>query len=116
MIKRHLKFKTNIGYRAVEHQGVLHLSGFVADDLSQDMAGQTQQVLNKIADTLGQLGSSKDRLLSAVVFLADFNAKEAMNGVWVKWFDDQSLPTRSTIGVADLGPGVLIEVVVSAAA
>ncbi|MEW6597669.1 MAG: RidA family protein [Pseudomonadota bacterium] len=116
MIKRHMKFKSGIGHRAVEHSGILHLSGFIADDLSVGMAGQTEQVLKKIEDTLVELGSSKQQLLSATIFLADFAAKEEMNAVWVSWFDDESLPTRSTIGVSDLGPRVLIEVIVSAAA
>ena len=34
--------------------------------------------------------------------------------MWTAWFGDH-LPTRATIGVADLGPNVLIEVVFSAA-
>ena len=37
-----------------------------------------------------------------------------MNKAWTEWLPAESLPTRATIGVADLGQNVLIEVVVSA--
>ncbi len=40
--------------------------------------------------------------------------KEDMNGVWTSWLSPEHLPARATIGVADLGPRVLIEVVVAA--
>ena len=93
VIKRRLKFLSNIGHRAVEHNGVIHLSGFIAEDLSASMVGQTEQILRKIEETLVQLGSSKEQLLTSTIFLADFRAKTEMNSVWVKWFNDSSLPT-----------------------
>jgi hypothetical protein len=36
---------------------------------------------------------------------------KAMNRAWQEFFDPSHLPARATIGVADLGPGVLIEMV-----
>ena len=35
----------------------------------------------------------------------------AMNRVWQAFFEPAHLPTRATIGVADLGPGVRLELV-----
>ena len=116
MIKRHLKFASNIGYRAVEHNGLLHFSGFIADDLSEGMAAQTLQVCKKMKKALEDLGSSTDKVLTATIFLSNFAVKEEMSRVWVDWFKPDELPARSTIGVADLGPGVLLEVVITAAA
>jgi enamine deaminase RidA (YjgF/YER057c/UK114 family) len=37
--------------------------------------------------------------------------KNEMNEAWKEAFPAETLPTRATIGVADLGPSVLIEVV-----
>jgi 2-iminobutanoate/2-iminopropanoate deaminase len=38
-----------------------------------------------------------------------------MNPVWTKWLPKAALPARATIGINDLGEGVKIEVVVTAA-
>lgn len=116
MIKRHLKLKTNIGYRVVEHNQVLYFSGIVADDLMEGMSEQTLQICRKMKQALDEVGSSIDKVLTATIFLSDFQRKEEMSRVWVEWFKDADLPARSTIGVSDLGPGVLLEVVITAAA
>lgn len=102
-------------HSVVKHESTLYLSGVVADDLSAPMAGQTKQVLDKIAMVLEGAGSDVSKILSATVYIADFGAKDAMNEVWRSWFTPDRLPTRATVGVATLGAGVLIEVVVIAA-
>ncbi|MEX0760712.1 MAG: Rid family hydrolase [Tistlia sp.] len=40
--------------------------------------------------------------------------KPGMNEAWTSWIPADALPTRATLGVADLGEGVLIEVVITA--
>ena len=37
-----------------------------------------------------------------------------MDRIWKEWIDPLVLPTRATVGVADLGGETLIEIVVSA--
>lgn len=113
MITRH--FQTKINHRIVEHIGVLYFGGLVADDKSQDMKGQTQQICGKIEDLLAQVGSSKEKLLTAMIYISDFSQKDGMNEAWLEWLPGEHLPTRATIGVAELGKDTLIEVVVSAA-
>ncbi|WP_028033945.1 RidA family protein [Chelativorans sp. J32] len=113
MIKRHMQ--TRINHRVVEHNGVLYFGGLIADDLSVDMKGQTQQICRKIDELLQKVGSSKAHLLTAMIYISDFSQKEGMNEAWLEWLPGELLPTRATIGVADLGENVLIEVVVSAA-
>ena len=102
-------------HSAVAHGDTLYLSGVIADDLSAPMAEQTRQVLEKIARTLGEHGSSAHNILSAMIYLADFSGKDAMNAVWAEWFEPADLPARATVGVATLGKGVLIEISVVAA-
>lgn len=113
MIKRHIP--TRINHRVVEAGGILHFGGLIADDLSLDMKGQTAQICAKIDALLTEVGSSRDMLVTATLYITDFGQKEGMNDAWLEWLPAQDFPTRATIGVAELGKNVLIEVVVSAA-
>lgn len=113
MITRHMS--TPIMHRVVEHAGTVYLGGVVADDLSQSMKGQTADVLSKIEKLLVQTGSGKDKLLAATLYITDMGQKDAMNEAWNAWLEAEHKPVRATIGVADLGANVLIEIVVTAA-
>lgn len=113
MIQRHIQ--TRINHRVVEAGGILHFGGLIADDLTQDMKGQTAQICAKIDKLLAEVGSSKENLVTAMLYITDFDQKEGMNDAWLEWLPAEHLPTRATIGVAELGKNVLIEVVVSAA-
>jgi enamine deaminase RidA (YjgF/YER057c/UK114 family) len=108
--------QTRIMHRAVEHNGVLYLGGIVADDTSASMREQTRQACEKIATLLERLGSHKTKVLMAQIFITDMSLKEEMNASWLEWLDGEDLPSRATIGVADLGGDTLIEIVVTAAA
>lgn len=108
--------KTPIMHRIVEHNGVVYLGGVIADDLNDvSMRGQTTQVCAKLDKLLADAGSGKSKLISATLFITDMNQKQEMNEVWTSWLEARDLPTRATIGVADLGQDVLIEVVATAA-
>ena len=100
--------------RAVIHNGVVYLSGVVADDKTLSMAGQTEQILKKIDKVLKKAGSDKSKILSAVIYLADMDLKDEMNEVWISWIDPGHLPARATVGV-DLTLDTLIEIKVEAA-
>lgn len=102
-------------HEAVAHAGTLYLSGVVADDHSAGMKEQTLQALRKAEQLLDKHGSSVTRVLTATVYISDFAAKEEMNEAWLEFFAAEQLPTRATVGVADLGAGVLVEIVLTAA-
>jgi enamine deaminase RidA (YjgF/YER057c/UK114 family) len=93
---------------------LVFLSGTVADDKSQPMRGQTEQVLRKIDATLAKAGTNKSRILSATVYMADATLKDEMNDAWMAWVDRSNLPTRTAVGAA-LTPGTLVEITVVAA-
>lgn len=108
MIKRH-----ELGAQfpeAVSHQGTLYLSGAVANDFTASMKEQTLQTLANIRELLEKHGSSIDKVLTATVYISEFSAKDEMNEAWVEFFAQDQMPARATVGVADLGAGVLIEV------
>ncbi|WP_323039622.1 RidA family protein [Gemmobacter sp.] len=113
-IQRHRKSAHLHG--AVEHNGVLYISGHAAHDLTQDMAGQTREICGKLDALLADCGSDKTRLLQARIYITDMALKDEMNKVWLAWLDGAHLPARATIGVADLGdPRRLIEIATVAA-
>ena len=114
MIERHLR--TPIMHRVVAYGGVLYLGGIVAEDRSAPMKGQTEQVLARIGALLAEVGSDKGKVLTATIYITDMARKDEMNAAWTAWIEPDHLPSRATIGVADLGPDTLIEVVVTAAA
>ena len=100
--------------RAVIHGDTAWLSGTVADDKTASMKDQTAQILAKIDSVLAGIGSDKTRILSAVVYLADMDQKDAMNEAWMAWMDKDHPPARAAVGVT-LTPGTLVEIMVQAA-
>jgi enamine deaminase RidA (YjgF/YER057c/UK114 family) len=104
--------RTPIMHRAVEANGFVFVGGTIADDTSAPMGEQTRNILGKIAGYLKEAGTDTSRVVSASIFVTDLSKKKEMDAAWTEFFGDD-LPTRATVGVADLG-GALIEVVVTA--
>ena len=105
--------RTPIMHRAVEANGFVFLGGTIADDTSVSMGEQTRNILGKIAGYLKEAGTDTTRVVSASIFVPDLAKKKEMDQAWTEFFGD-NLPARATVGVADLGGGALIEVVVTA--
>jgi enamine deaminase RidA (YjgF/YER057c/UK114 family) len=97
------------------HNGVAYLAGQVADDATQDISGQTRQVLAAIDALLARAGSDKGKILRAQIFLADLADFAAMNAVWEAWVIAGHTPPRATVQAALAKPQWKIEVVVTAA-
>ena len=100
--------------RASVHGDTVYLSGIVADDKTQPMKEQTEQVLAKIDAILAEAGTDKSKILTATVYLADIDQTDGMNEAWMAWVDRTNLPARAAIGV-ELTPGTLVEIMVCAA-
>jgi enamine deaminase RidA (YjgF/YER057c/UK114 family) len=113
MIKRTSSWG-GILHEVVEHNGTLYLSGIVAEDLEQDIEGQAEDVMRQLKALLQANGSDLAHLLQATVYLSDLSQKPGFDAVWKRWLAPGHLPARAGIGVADLGPGVLVELVVVA--
>ena len=101
--------------RAVVCGDFVFLAGLTADDRSEDVAGQTRQILRKIDHYLAAAGSSRARLLSAQIWLKDIGTWEAMNRVWSAWIDKANPPARATVEAKLAGDDYLVEIMVSAA-
>jgi len=97
------------------HNGTVYLTGQVASDATQDVAGQTSQVLAAIDRLLADAGSDKTRILIAQIFLADMADMSGMNAVWDAWISPGSFPCRATVHAQLAKPEWRVEIVVTAA-
>ncbi|MEK8046990.1 MAG: hypothetical protein CFE46_16420 [Burkholderiales bacterium PBB6] len=97
------------------HNGVVYLAGQVAEDGSQDIGGQTRQVLGAIDKLLAQAGTDKTKILRAQIFIADIAEFPGMNAVWDTWVVAGHTPPRATVQAALAKPEWKVEIVVTAA-
>lgn len=97
------------------HNGVAYLAGQVAADDTQDIAGQTRQVLAAVDALLARAGTDKSRLLMCQIFLPDLADFAAMNAVWEAWLPAGNAPPRATVSAKLAKPGWKVEIVVTAA-
>ncbi len=110
--------RLHIGKRMSEatiHQGVVYLAGQVAADRSQDVTGQTRQVLAAIDSLLAEAGSDKSRILQATIFLKSIADFPAMNAVWDTWVPQGQTPARATVEAGLAHADYLVEIKVIAA-
>ena len=98
---------------AVVNGNTVYLAGQVAD--GPTVKAQTEAVLKKIDDLLGQAGSSKANLLSTVIYLSDIRTFDEMNAVWDAWVSAGSTPARATVEARLANPKYLVEIMVTAA-
>jgi 2-iminobutanoate/2-iminopropanoate deaminase len=70
---------------------------------------QTEQVFKNLAAILGEAGSGLDRLVKTTVFLQNLDDFQGMNEVYAKHVGEQP-PARSTVEVARLPSGALVEI------
>ena len=111
--------RIDVGARMSEaaiHNGTVYLAGQIADDASQDIEGQTRQVLAAIDALLDKAGSDKSRILMAQIYLADLTDFAGMNRIWDAWVVPGHTPSRATVQAALARPEWKLEIVVTAAA
>jgi 2-iminobutanoate/2-iminopropanoate deaminase len=70
---------------------------------------QTHQVMKNLRAILEAGGSSLDRVIKATVFLKNIADFAAMNEVYAEYLG-HAKPARSTVAVADLPRGALVEI------
>lgn len=70
---------------------------------------QTRQVLENIGAVLRAAGTDFDRVVKTTIFLADMDDFATVNGIYAQYFE-QEPPARSTVAVAGLPLGALVEI------
>ncbi len=99
---------------AVEYHNFVFTAGMTADDLSQDVTGQTRQVIAKLDEALEHFGTDKTRLLQAQIWLKDIRDRDAMNKVWLEWLGEHGRPARACVQANMADPRHLVEIMVTA--
>ncbi len=100
---------------AAVFNGVVYLAGMVPERGDTDIRGQTEDVLEQVAQCLREAGSDKSRILRAQIFLTDIGEIGVMNEVWDAWVVPGTAPPRATVQAALAQPHYRIEIVVTAA-
>jgi enamine deaminase RidA (YjgF/YER057c/UK114 family) len=102
--------------KIVAHNGVVYLSGQVAEDPEADIREQTRSTLARVEALLAEAGSSPSHLLSATIYLRDIDNHFAlMNDVWNAWVPDGHAPARACVEAHMARPALLVEICVTAA-
>jgi 2-iminobutanoate/2-iminopropanoate deaminase len=95
--------------------GFLYTAGQIALDpgsgqvVAGDVVAQTEQVFRNLAAILGAVGCSWQDVVKATVFLMDMRDFPKVNDVYARVMGD-ARPARSTVQVAGLPRGVLVEI------
>ena len=100
--------------KIVKHNGVVYLSGQVGHR-NDSVADQTRECLRRIEELMEQAGSGPDRILQAIIWLADMSDFAEMNEVWDAWVPEGHAPARAC-GEANLAaPELKVEITITAA-
>ena len=75
----------------------------------EGITAQTEQVMQNLRAILEEAGSGLERLVKTTVFLQDLDDFAAMNEVYAAHVGDAP-PARSTVEVAKLPSGALVEI------
>ena len=77
--------------------------------ISGGIEEQTERIFANLAAILAEAGTGLDRLVKTTVFLQNLDDFQAMNGVYASHVGDRP-PARSTVEVAKLPSGALVEI------
>ena len=102
--------------KIVTHNGVVYLSGHVAQDPEAEIEDQTRSTLARVDAMLTEAGTDRHHLLSATIYLRDIDNHFArMNTVWNEWVPAGHAPARATVEAHMARPGLLVEISIIAA-
>jgi len=100
--------------KIVKHNGVAYLAGQVGHR-NDSVADQTRECLRRIEELLEQAGSGPDRVLQAIIWLADMADFAEMNAVWDAWVPEGQAPARACGEAKLAAPELKVEITITAA-
>ena len=89
--------------------GQIGLNPATGELVEGGIGSQTRQVLNNLQHVLEAAGASLAAVVKTGVYLKDMNDFAAMNQVYGEFFASEP-PARSTVAVAGLPKGALVEI------
>jgi enamine deaminase RidA (YjgF/YER057c/UK114 family) len=102
--------------QAVVHGDTVYTAGQVALRApGASVTDQTKDILARIDELLAEAGSSKDKILTATIWLSDMDTFAEMNAVWDAWVAPGNTPGRACVESRLASPDFTVEVQVIAA-
>lgn len=101
--------------RAVVHNSTVYFCGQVAKEFVDDIKEQTRTTLEKVDELLASVGSSRENILSATVYIKDMSMFADMNEIWDNWVPQGHAPARACVEAKMAREEILFEVSVIAA-
>ena len=98
---------------AVICNGIVWLAGQVGE--GDTVTEQTRSCLAEVDRLLAAAGSSRDKILQAIIWLADMDDFAEMNAVWDGWVVPGATPARATGEARLAAPKYRVEIIVTAA-
>ncbi|MBI5000829.1 MAG: RidA family protein [Euryarchaeota archaeon] len=100
--------------RAVKFRDIIFISGQLGLDpatgkLAGGIAEQTRQALKNLAAVLGEMGATTKDVAKTTVYLKSMDDFDEMNKTYASFFSEP-YPARTTVGVAALPKGGLVEI------
>jgi 2-iminobutanoate/2-iminopropanoate deaminase len=101
--------------QAVEFDGTLYCSGQIpvnpqTGEIPETIEAQVHQVLANLRAVIKEAGGDLDDVVKTTIFLTDLSNFVSVNAIYGEYFDEARAPARSTVQVAALPKGALIEV------
>lgn len=102
--------------QAIKSGHLLYTSGQIPIDpttgkmVSGGIREQAIQVLENLKAVLEAAGSTLDDVIKTTVFLADMADFPELNTLYAEYFGEDNAPARSTVQVAALPKGALVEI------
>lgn len=100
---------------AVETGGFVFLAGLTAVEArGGSVTEQAQEILRRIDHHLAEAGTSKERLVSAQVWLTDIATFDEFNVVWDRWVAGVGKPVRACVEARLADPALTVEIMITA--
>lgn len=103
--------------QAIRANGFVFTSGQISLDPTTgafvgegDVRAQAERVMENLRAVLAASGTAFARVVKTNIFLADMNDFATVNEVYARYFDGIAPPARSTVQVAALPKGGLVEI------
>lgn len=100
---------------AVRAGSTLYLAGQLGLDADGKLVPggitpESERTMENLKATLERNGSSLERVVSCLLFLADINERAAFNDVYQKYFQKGRFPARTAVGTSGLYAGARVEI------
>jgi enamine deaminase RidA (YjgF/YER057c/UK114 family) len=97
------------------YNGTAYFVEVPGTEITADIRGQVRQVLTQAEISLAKVGSNKNLLLSATIYLTDFANLPGLNEIWDEWFEGGNAPSRACVQAQLADPRYLVEIAFVAA-